>query len=89
MAVIIRMRRIGKRPHKHPHFRVSVFHDTRGRDSRFIEEIGYYTPINGKAKINQERFNYWVKNGAQVSPTVKSLMKKQTKEVKDAAGTPS
>ncbi len=83
MAVHIRLRRIGKNPKKRPHFRVTVFDQRRGRDSRFIEEIGFYNPVNGLAKIKKERFDYWVKNGAQASLTVKSLMKKAQKEAKD------
>ena len=89
MAVHIRLRRIGKNPKRRPHFRVTVFDQRRGRDSRFIEEIGFYNPVSGVAKIKKERLDYWVKNGAQLSLTVKSLMKKAQKEAKDATGTPS
>jgi small subunit ribosomal protein S16 len=76
MAVKIRLRRIGKNPKKRPYFRVSVFEETRNRDGRFIEELGFYNPITGSAKLNKERFDYWVKNGAQATDTVKSLVKK-------------
>jgi len=87
MAVHIRLRRIGKNPKKRPHFRVTVFDQRRGRDSRFIEEIGFYNPVSGLVKIKKERFDYWVKNGAQASDTVKSLMNKINKEAKNAAST--
>ena len=80
MAVHIRLRRIGKNPTKRPHFRLSVFDERRGRDSRFIEELGFYNPLTGSAKIKIERLDYWVKNGAQVSRTIVSLIKKQKKE---------
>jgi len=76
MAVRIRLRRIGKNPKKRPHFRLSVFEETRSRDGRFIEELGYYSPCTGAAKINQERLEFWVKRGAQASPTIKSLLRK-------------
>ncbi len=89
MAVTIRLRRIGKNPKKRPHFRISVFDKREGRDSRFIEEIGFYSPITGSTKINKERFDFWVKNGAQVSQTVKSLVKRYQKEAKNAANTAS
>ncbi len=85
MAVRVRLRRIGKNPKKRPHFRVTVFEETRGRDSRFIEELGFYNPINGEFKVKKERLDYWVKNGAQVSATIKSQVKKNQKEVIDAA----
>lgn len=86
MAVHIRLRRIGKNPKKRPHFRVTVFDDRTGRDGRFIEELGYYTPITGLAKINAEKLDAWVKKGAQLSPTVKSLLKKIKKSKENMAG---
>lgn len=76
MAVKVRLRRIGKNPKKRPHFRISVFEETRGRDSSFIEELGYYSPAKGTVKVNKERLEYWRKCGAQISPTIKSLVKK-------------
>jgi len=76
MAVRIRLRRIGKRPKKKPHFRITVFDERRARDSRYIEELGYYCPITGEVKVNKERLEYWVKKGAQPSQTIKNLVKK-------------
>lgn len=76
MAVHIRLRRIGKNPKKRPFFRISIFDERRARDGRMIEEIGFYNPITGTAKINREKFDAWVKKGAVVSATVKSLVKK-------------
>jgi small subunit ribosomal protein S16 len=88
MAVHIRLRRIGKNPKKKPHFRISVFDERRGRDGRFIEEIGFYNPITESIKLNKERLDYWVKNGAQLSLTVKSIVKK-SEEAKNATSTNS
>lgn len=79
MAVHVRLRRIGKNPKGKPHFRVSVFDERRGRDSKVIEELGFYSPSSGESKLKNERIQYWVKNGAQLSPTVKSLVKKGIK----------
>ena len=80
MAVHIRLRRIGKNPKNRPHFRVSVFDERRGRDSAFIEEIGFYNPVSGEAKLKMERIDYWLKNGAKATDTMKSLIKKARKE---------
>ena len=79
MAVHIRLGRIGKNPRGKPHFRVTVFDERKGRDSSFLEELGYYNPVTGEAKIKKEKVEAWVKNGAQLSATVKSLLKKQEK----------
>jgi len=87
MAVVIRLRRIGKNPKKRPHFRLTVFDERRGRDSKFIEEIGFYNPLTETIKLNKERMDFWVKNGAQVSSTIKNLAKKLSqKEAKNATG---
>jgi small subunit ribosomal protein S16 len=79
MAVHIRLRRIGKNPSGKPHFRVTVFDERMGRDSRVIEELGYYKPTTGQAVLKKERIAAWIKNGAQLSTTVKSLLKKSNK----------
>ena len=93
MAVVVRLRRIGKNPKKKPHFRISVFDQREGRDSRFIEEIGFYNPITEAIKIKRERLDSWIKKGAQLSTTVKNLLKKSNaisqKEEKNAADTAS
>lgn len=84
MAVHVRLRRIGKNPKARPHFRITVFDERRGRDSRFIEELGFYNPVSGEARLKQERINFWIKNGAQLSRTVKNLVTKSNQEAKDA-----
>lgn len=89
MAVHIRLRRIGKNPKKRPHFRITVFDGRKGRDSRFIEEIGFYNPLSEAVKIDKKRFDYWVGCGAQPSGTVKSLIKRVKKEAKNATGATS
>jgi len=86
MAVRIRLRRIGKNPKKKPYFRLAVYDQRQGRDSRSIEELGYYNPISGMKKINLQRVQHWLKQGAQLSQAAKSLVKQYAKEVKNAAG---
>ncbi|MBE7057767.1 MAG: 30S ribosomal protein S16 [Ruminococcaceae bacterium] len=74
--VKIRLRRIGAK--KAPFYRVVVAESKYARDGRFIEEIGTYNPLVDPAeiKIDIERANYWIKNGAQPTDTVKALIKK-------------
>ena len=78
MSVCIRLRRIGKNPKKKPHFRITIFDRPRSRDSRFIEEIGYYDPTKNPptVKIKKDRYDFWVKRGAKPSDTILSLVKK-------------
>jgi len=89
MAVHVRLRRIGKNPKGRPHFRVTVFDERKGRDSRFIEELGFYKPTTGEIKIKKAQLDAWVKKGAVLSLTVKSIVKKFEKEAKNAAVTGS
>ena len=76
MAVKIRLKRMGAK--KAPFYRVVVADSRYPRDGRFIEELGYYNHTTNPAdiKIDVEKAQTWVKNGAQPTETVKSLLKK-------------
>ena len=76
MAVKIRLRRTGAK--KAPSYRVVVADSRYPRDGRFIEELGYYNPLTEPAtiKIDIEKAENWIKNGAQPTDTVKALHKK-------------
>ncbi len=76
MAVKIRLKRIGAK--KSPFYRVVVADSRYPRDGRFIEEIGTYNPVLETAQVNidNEKAEKWLKNGAQPTDTVKSLLKK-------------
>lgn len=73
MAVKIRLRRMGA--HKAPFYRIIVADSRSPRDGRFIDEIGYYNPLEEPAviKIDEDKAAKWVKNGAQPSDIVKKL----------------
>jgi len=74
--VKIRLRRMGAK--KNPFYRIVIADSKAPRDGRFIEEIGTYDPLATPSmiKIDMERANYWVKNGAQPTDTVRALIKK-------------
>lgn len=76
MAVKIRLTRIGAK--KAPFYRVVVADGRYPRDGRFIEEVGYYNPMTDpvEVKIDAEKVEKWLKNGAQPTDTVKALLKK-------------
>ncbi len=76
MAVRIRLRRIGKNPKKQPHFRIAVYDETKNRDGRSIEPLGFYNPVSKAVKIKKDRYDYWISVGALASPTIKNLAKK-------------
>ena len=74
--VKIRLRRLGAK--KAPFYRVVVADSRYPRDGRYIEEIGTYNPLSDPAeiKIDAERAQKWIKNGAQPTDTVRALLKK-------------
>ena len=74
--VKIRLRRMGAK--KNPFYRIVVADSRRARDGRFIEEIGSYNPLTDPAelKVDVERAQYWIKNGAQPTDTARALLKK-------------
>ena len=77
MAVKIRLKRMGMK--KMPFYRVVVADERAPRDGRFIEEIGYYDPMTEPAatvKIDAEKAQQWIKNGAQPTDTARTLLKK-------------
>ena len=76
MSVKIRLKRLGAK--KAPFYRVVVADSRYPRDGRFIEEIGYYNPLTNTVdiKIDSEKAQKWISNGAQPTETVKSLLKK-------------
>ena len=76
MAVKIRLKRIGAK--KTPFYRVVVADSRYPRNGRFIEEIGYYDPMKTPAeiKLDNEKVEKWLKNAAQPTETVKSLIAK-------------
>ena len=75
MAGKIRLKRMGAK--KAPFYRVVVADSRYPRDGRFIEEIGYYDPTKTPSviKIDTEKADKWIKNGAQPTETVKKLIK--------------
>ena len=76
MAVKIRLKRIGTK--KTPFYRIVVADSRYPRNGRFIEELGYYDPMKTpvELKIDQEKVQTWLKNGAQPTETVKALIAK-------------
>lgn len=74
--VKIRLRRMGAK--KAPFYRIVVADSRYPRDGRFIEEIGYYNPMEEPSvvKVDPEKAKEWMAKGAQPTDTVKALFKK-------------
>jgi small subunit ribosomal protein S16 len=75
MTVRLRLQRLGKP--KRPYYRLVAIDQRAKRDGQPIEILGQYdaVPEQKIIKVKQDRVDYWLKQGAQVSKTVSSLLK--------------
>lgn len=76
MAVKMRLTRLGDK--KSPFYRIVVADSRVARDAKFIDLIGTYNPLTNpeEIKIDVEKANKWISNGAQPTETVKALLVK-------------
>lgn len=84
--VVIRLARGGAK--KRPFYSIVVADSRRARDGRYVERIGYYNPMAApseqKLRIAMDRVAYWQGHGAQLSDTVRRLVR-QAGEPQQAA----
>lgn len=80
MAVSIRLTRIGGK--NDPCYRIVVKPLRSARDGKFIEAVGAYDPRkkDNNVTVNLERVDYWLKNGAQPTETVATLIRRARKQ---------
>lgn len=75
--IVIRMARGGAK--KRPFFRIVVADKRFPRDGRFIEKLGFYNPMAAEheegLKLDLARAEYWLGQGAQMSPRIASFVK--------------
>ena len=80
--VVIRLARGGAK--KRPFYRIVVADQRSPRDGRFIERLGFFNPIatenEEKIRIDLERADYWLAQGAQPSTRVSTLIKTLRKQ---------
>ena len=86
--LMIRLARFGGK--KKPSYRVVVIDKKRARNSRSVEVVGYYNPVTSPAtvKLDHDRIQVWLKNGAQPSDTVSRLMKNNPAPVPEVTPEP-
>ncbi len=73
--VRIRLWRGGKKGR--PSYRVVVVDSRSRRDGRVIENVGFYDPLTRPAtvQLSMDRIHSWIGKGAQMSESVRSLVK--------------
>ncbi len=74
----IRLRRMGS--NRRPVYRVVVSDGRKPPTSAVVEEVGYYNPRTqpSEVRLDRDRIDHWLSQGAQLSDTVKSLLKRAT-----------
>ena len=79
--VIIRLARCGAK--KKPFYHVVVADKRAPRDGRYIERLGFFNPVargnEVKLKLEVEKIQKWLGNGAQISDRVNFLLKQELK----------
>jgi len=77
MSVSVRLALYGKK--NQPFYRIVVCETRYKRNGKYKEALGYYNP-NLKPpvfKIDSQKLEKWIKNGAIVSDGLRKLLKKQ------------
>lgn len=74
--VKIRLKRVGAK--KAPFYHIVVADSRSSRDGKIIEQLGTYNPMvdPSEIKIDKEKVEKWIKNGAKPTDTVKYLIDK-------------
>jgi small subunit ribosomal protein S16 len=98
MALKIRLRQQGRTNRQT--YRLVVTDIRNPRDGKYLEMVGWYNPFSEKQEsvVHTDRINYWVGQGAQITPNAQALIariapdvmkelraKVQVKRVKQAA----
>lgn len=85
--VTIRLARGGSK--KRPFYHLTVTDSRNARDGRYIERVGFFNPLargqEVRLRIDRERVEHWVGQGAQLSERVSKLLKSQPAEAVEAA----
>ena len=73
--VKIRLQRQGKK--RAPFYHIVVADSRCPRDGKIIEQLGTYDPMTEPAtiRLDKEKVEKWIKNGAKPTETVKALIK--------------
>lgn len=73
MSVKIRLAKFGKR--HAPSYRVVVTHTRTKRNGKYLEIIGHFNPSDPTKDLvlDKEKYDEWVKKGAQQTEAVKKL----------------
>jgi small subunit ribosomal protein S16 len=79
--VTIRLSRGGSK--KRPFYHLTVTNSRSARNGRYIERVGFFNPVargqEERLRVDNERIQHWVGQGAQLSERVAQLVKESQK----------
>lgn len=77
--VSIRLSRFGGK--QTPFYHIVVTDSRKPRNGNFLEQIGTYDPQKPmtQAVVDRDRLQYWLSTGAQVSTSLKKVLREQSK----------
>jgi small subunit ribosomal protein S16 len=70
--VTIRLAKFGRK--NGPFYRIVALDSSKKTAGANLEVLGYWNPLKNDLKVEKDRVASWVKNGAQMSTTVKKLL---------------
>ncbi len=68
----IRFKRVGRR--HQPAFRIVVSEKRSKRDSKSVDDIGFYNPVSKEFGIKEDKLKHWLSVGAKPTLTVHNLL---------------
>ena len=83
MEVRIRLQRAGNSAQKTYNWRIVAANRSEARQGGHLDVLGYYNPGDRKNifKIDHVKLEKWIKNGAQMTDTIRTLVNKDKREV--------
>lgn len=69
----IRLKRVGCK--SSPYYKIILSENLTKRNGRSVHKVGYYNPVNKKLSLNTNVIQSALKNGAQITETLKNLIK--------------
>lgn len=73
--IAIRLSRRGT-PNK-PFYRIVAVNKRSKRDGKVLDNLGWWQPAKNELKINKEKLQKWIAEGAQLSDKVRSLIQQK------------
>ena len=62
---------------KNPFYKIVAIDNNQKRDGKVVEVLGFWQPKKDLKQVKNDRINYWLSQGAQITKSVKELFNKK------------